>query len=125
MERVWARRYVHLIGDGEDGLESDTLLACNACLQGCQGSKRIVRTDETAHGIFTDLCTRANIAYCRDIVGRKAEFITLKHDEVFLNLKIQRRRDVICIFVVVGVLYKLKQKVRFFVVQVARKSVGA
>jgi hypothetical protein len=68
------------------------------------------------------LGARANITYRLDVVGRKAEFITLKHDEAVLDAKFQRRRDVIGICVVVCILYKLEQEVRFFVVQVARKS---
>ena len=69
---------------------------------------RIGRTDEPAGRLFAGFGARADIAYSLHVVGRKAEFITLKYDEVLLNLEIQRRDDVIPVFVVVCVLYKLE-----------------
>ena len=80
-------------------------------------------TDEAACRFFKGLGACANVAYSLDIVCRKAEFITLKHDEALCNPEVQRRDDVVCITVVICVLYKLKQKVGFFVVQVARESI--
>ena len=89
----------------------------------CRGRERTRRTDEAAGRFLSGFGTRADIAYSLDIFGRKAEFITLEHDKAVFDPKVQRRDDVICICVVVRILDKLEQKVGFFVVQVARKSV--
>ena len=70
--------------------------------------ERTGRTDEAACRLFSGLGTRANIAYGLDIFGRKAEFITLKHDKAVLDPEVQRRDDVICISIVIRILYKLE-----------------
>ena len=69
---------------------------------------RIGRTDESARQLFADFGALTNVAYSLHVFGRKAKFITLKYDKFLLDPKIQRRNDVILIFVVVCVLYKLQ-----------------
>ena len=53
--------------------------------RGKEGESRTGRTDESACRFFTGLGALANIAYSLDIVGSKAAFITLKHDEAVLD----------------------------------------
>jgi hypothetical protein len=70
VEGIWARRDVDLVGNCEDGLETDALLACRfVCPLHEVKESRARRTNEAPCRIFGGFGTPADIAYSLDIVA--------------------------------------------------------
>jgi hypothetical protein len=107
MECVRPRGDVHLVGDGEDRLETDALLTCMRISDGRGGGElgcETGRTDEPTWVLFTCFGAPADVAYSLDVGGLKAKLVALEYDEAVLDPKAQCGDDVSSVRVVICVL---------------------